>query len=128
LQQSSPSHLHSSSHAVQVRPVLNSHLKDCAKIIKHCHNPDVFYEDVVQRDLAAMSHVDFYSTGFPCQDFSSLGNQRGMASSRGCLMMASLKYIQKHVPKIVMAENVTAFCTRFPVACKMFQVALEQAT
>ena len=44
--------------------------------------------------------------GFPCQDFSSCGPQRGLSSSRGQLYRVMTSYMSKHRPKIVCAENV----------------------
>ncbi|MCH1638934.1 DNA cytosine methyltransferase [Paenibacillus timonensis] len=44
--------------------------------------------------------------GFPCQDFSSCGPQRGLSSERGQLYKVFLKVMQEHRPKVVVAENV----------------------
>lgn len=44
--------------------------------------------------------------GFPCQDFSSCGPQRGLSSERGQLYKVFLKVMKEHRPKVVVAENV----------------------
>lgn len=44
--------------------------------------------------------------GFPCQDFSSCGPQRGLKSARGRLYQALVRYMVEHQPKIVVGENV----------------------
>ena len=44
--------------------------------------------------------------GFPCQDFSSCGPQRGLKSVRGRLYLSMVKYMETHKPKIVVGENV----------------------
>ena len=48
----------------------------CQRMIAHCHNPAVLYASVQNRDVFAMSKVDLYLAGFPCQAYSTLGLQQ----------------------------------------------------
>lgn len=53
-----------------------------------------------------MKSADVLIGGFPCQDFSSCGPKRGLASERGQLYKVMARYMSLHKPKIVIAENV----------------------
>ena len=44
--------------------------------------------------------------GFPCQDFSSCGPKKGLASSRGKLYRAMVAYMEHHRPIVAVGENV----------------------
>lgn len=50
--------------------------------------------------------ADVLIGGFPCQDFSSCGPKRGLASARGQLYRSLIDYMVHHQPKIVIGENV----------------------
>jgi DNA (cytosine-5)-methyltransferase 1 len=62
--------------------------------------------DLSSYDPATLPAADILVGGFPCQDFSSCGPQRGLGSERGRLFEALSKYMRQHRPKIVVAENV----------------------
>ena len=62
-------------------------------------------------DLAAtnpktMPAAEVLIGGFPCQDFSSCGPKKGLASKRGRLYESLVEYMRLHQPKVVVAENV----------------------
>lgn len=44
--------------------------------------------------------------GFPCQDFSSCGPQKGLLSERGRLYTTLVDYMKQHQPEVVVGENV----------------------
>ncbi len=44
--------------------------------------------------------------GFPCQDFASCGPRKGLASIRGRLYLAMIKYAERYNPEVVIGENV----------------------
>lgn len=50
--------------------------------------------------------ADVLIGGFPCQDFSSCGPKRGLASARGNLYRAMVDYMEHHQPVVVVGENV----------------------
>jgi DNA (cytosine-5)-methyltransferase 1 len=65
-------------------------------------------------DLTEVEDSDFPTTdiligGFPCQDFSSCGLKKGLEGDRGRLYKVMARYMKKHKPKIVVAENVPFF-------------------
>ncbi len=63
------------------------------------------------RDLSCakpgdLPKADVLMGGFPCQDFSSCGPKRGLASGRGRLYESMIAYMKHHRPRIVVGENV----------------------
>ena len=68
---------------------------------------------VATRDPALLPRFDVVVAGFPCQPFSRLGRQQGVfdPGGRGVLVDHTLAYIRHHRPRIVVLENVAAFCT-----------------
>lgn len=65
------------------------------------------YDDVTTRDNAAAPQCDLYVAGFPCQPFSSAGQQRGFEDRRGKIFFNVLEYIQKQRPRVFVLENVS---------------------
>jgi DNA (cytosine-5)-methyltransferase 1 len=78
-----------------------------SKILAH-HWPDVpNYGDITKIDWAAIEPVDIISGGFPCQDLSLAGKQRGMGKgTRSGLWANMLEGIEIIQPRYVVAENV----------------------
>jgi len=67
-------------------------------------NADVLdLADYAPRDIPK---ADILIGGFPCQDFATCGPRRGLASDRGRLYMAMIRYMNEHSPKVVVGENV----------------------
>lgn len=67
-------------------------------IARTCDLANINYEDIPKADILL--------GGFPCQDFSSCGPQRGLSSARGKLYLSMVGYMRTHSPKIVVGENV----------------------
>lgn len=68
-------------------------------------------DHISQADLSVFPVSDIPNTdvligGFPCQDFSSCGPQRGLDSHRGQLYKVFVRYMEYHKPRVVVAENV----------------------
>ena len=55
---------------------------------------------------AEVPGADVLIGGFPCQDFSSCGPQKGLASPRGRLYRAMVDYMEHHHPIVAVGENV----------------------
>ena len=69
--------------------------------------PDTFYlSDVKKLDFSKLSQVDAFAYGFPCNDFSIVGEKRGFEGNFGPLYSYGLKVLDKHKPKFFIAENV----------------------
>ena len=66
----------------------------------------VFCEDVRQLDFNKLSQIDIFAYGFPCNDFSVVGEQRGFEGKYGPLYSFGVKVLNKFKPKVFVAENV----------------------
>lgn len=67
--------------------------------------------DIVQADICTLPtgllpRAQVLVGGFPCQDFSSCGPKRGLASSRGRLYRTMIDYMADKRPPLVIGENV----------------------
>jgi DNA (cytosine-5)-methyltransferase 1 len=62
--------------------------------------------DLASLSASRMPAADVLMGGFPCQDFSSCGPKNGLTTERGRLYQAMVRYMRKHQPKVVVAENV----------------------
>lgn len=66
----------------------------------------VFCTDVRNLDIAALEPIDGFAFGFPCNDFSLVGEQRGINGTFGPLYEYGIKVLETHRPKWFVAENV----------------------
>lgn len=65
--------------------------------------------DITKVDISSLSKCDIITHGSPCQDFSSLGTEKGGdegTGTRSSLIWNSVKIIQHCEPKFVIWENV----------------------
>lgn len=70
-------------------------------------NPkSVIHGDVRKLDLTALGPIDALAFGFPCNDFSVVGEQRGMDGVYGPLYSYGVQVLKLHRPKWFLAENV----------------------
>lgn len=84
-------------------------LDTCKTYIRNiCPNdPDsVYCEDVHTLDLAKLGPIDALAFGFPCNDFSVVGEQLGFKGKFGPLYTYGVKVLQMYKPKWFLAENV----------------------
>lgn len=74
------------------------------------HNPDaVVCQDIRKLDFRTLDRfgpIDVLSFGFPCNDFSVVGQQKGINGVYGPLYKYSVKALQHFRPKWFFAENV----------------------
>jgi len=66
----------------------------------------VIQKDVRNLDIDSLKPIDFFAFGFPCNDFSLVGKQKGMDGPFGPLYSYGVNIINKFKPKIFLAENV----------------------
>ena len=88
----------------------NDYDKDtCKTYIRNiCVNePDtVYHADVRKFDLTKLTPIDAFAFGFPCNDFSVVGEQKGIDGVYGPLYSYGVKVLKLYKPKWFLAENV----------------------
>ncbi len=62
--------------------------------------------NVKAKDLAKISKIDGFAYGFPCNDFSLVGEHKGIDGSFGPLYSYGLPILEEFSPKFFIAENV----------------------
>lgn len=88
----------------------NDYDKDtCLTYIKNiCPNQpnSVIHGDVRKLDLSALPDIDALAFGFPCNDFSVVGEQKGFKGTYGPLYSYGVQILKSHRPQWFLAENV----------------------
>src|SRR5699024_5238300 len=88
----------------------NDYDKDTCATYRHniCNgNPEtVYHEDIRKLDMGKLSSIDALAFGFPCNDFSIVGEQKGMDGVYGPLYSYGIKALNLFKPKWFLAENV----------------------
>lgn len=70
-------------------------------------DPDsVICHDVRTLDIEALPLIDAFAFGFPCNDFSLVGEQKGFEGTYGPLYTYGVRALKKFKPKWFLAENV----------------------
>lgn len=62
--------------------------------------------DVRELDIESLPAIDALAFGFPCNDFSIVGEQKGFAGTYGPLYTYGIKVLRHHRPQWFLAENV----------------------
>ncbi len=62
--------------------------------------------DLSDFDVGEVPSARILIGGFPCQDFSTCGPRRGLASQRGRLYQAMIRFADAYDPEIIVGENV----------------------
>lgn len=69
--------------------------------------PDsVIHGDVRKLDLNQLGEIDAFAFGFPCNDFSVVGEQKGLSGTYGPLFTYGVSVLKIYQPKWFLAENV----------------------
>lgn len=88
----------------------NDYDKDtCATYIKNIcpENPEsVRHGDVKNLDINNLEEINAFAFGFPCNDFSVVGEQKGFDGTYGPLYTYGLKVLDRFKPDWFFAENV----------------------
>jgi len=66
----------------------------------------VILGDVRELDIESLSAIDGFAFGFPCNDFSQVGEQKGTEGKFGPLYTYGVRVLNSHSPKWFVAENV----------------------
>lgn len=71
------------------------------------NNPEsVICEDVRKLDIKKLTDIDALAFGFPCNDFSIVGEQKGFDGTYGPLYSYGVKVLKLYQPQWFLAENV----------------------
>ena len=84
--------------------------------------------DITKVDTSKLPRIDMISYGFPCQDISLAGKQKGLfnddgTQTRSGLFFEALRIIEDTKPKVAIAENVKNLVSKKFNA--QFQIVLE---
>lgn len=66
----------------------------------------VYVGDVRELDTDALPPIDGFAFGFPCNDFSLVGKQKGLDGTYGPLYTYGIHVLKSHKPEWFVAENV----------------------
>lgn len=66
----------------------------------------VYHEDIRKFDMNKLAEIDALAFGFPCNDYSVVGEQKGMDGVYGPLYSYGVKALKKFKPQWFLAENV----------------------
>ena len=67
----------------------------------------VYHCDVRDLDISSLASIDILAFGFPCNDFSIVGETKGMDGKFGMLYQYGVKVLEEHNPMAFVAENVS---------------------
>jgi len=87
-------------------------LDTCATYAQNIHkkqfkdDKNVIHGDVRKLDIAKLPPCDGFAFGFPCNDFSLVGESKGLNGNFGPLYIYGVEYLRTHQPKWFVAENV----------------------
>lgn len=88
----------------------NDYDEDTCKTYRRNICPDapetVYHADVRRFDLDSLAPIDAFAFGFPCNDFSVVGEQKGIDGVYGPLYTFGVKVLKRYRPKWFLAENV----------------------
>lgn len=89
----------------------NDYDKDTCETYRHniCPNnkKSVICKDVRKLEIDKLSPIDALAFGFPCNDFSVVGEQKGINGIFGPLYSYGINALKKFQPKWFLAENVS---------------------
>lgn len=88
----------------------NDYDADTCDTYRHNICPDspnsVYHEDIRKLDMTKLSAIDALAFGFPCNDYSVVGEQKGMDGVYGPLYSYGVKALKLFRPSWFLAENV----------------------
>ena len=87
--------------------MLKSWIKHKNNILDNDDECLVIPEDIKDLNLKDLPKVDGFLYGFPCNDFSNVGETKGLKGLFGPLYSYGVEYINYANPKFIFAENVS---------------------
>jgi len=83
------------------------HSDSCATYKLNFPESNVICDNVSNLDLNKLKPIDAFAYGFPCNDFSIVGESKGLKGHFGGLYKYGLNVLDKFNPKFFVAENVS---------------------
>ena len=72
-------------------------------------NPNsVYHGDIRKFDMGVLDDIDALAFGFPCNDYSVVGEQKGMDGVYGPLYSYGVQALHRFRPQWFLAENVAS--------------------
>ena len=73
------------------------------------HNIDknLNYGDITKIDINTLSDFDLFTWGFPCQDLSIIGKQKGFSGEKSVLFFQGYEILKHKKPAVSIIENVS---------------------
>jgi DNA (cytosine-5)-methyltransferase 1 len=90
----------------------NDYHEDTVKTFRHNilekdDDPEsVKFGDVKELDIESLPSIDLFAFGFPCNDFSIVGETKGLEGEYGGLYTYGIKVLNHHNPLAFIGENV----------------------
>ena len=81
-------------------------------LLKENYKVDHVFDSVEERSGEMCKNLSFYSAGFPCVTFSSLGKAEGLAAKEGRVALECLAFVLNYKPQTFLYENVASLPTR----------------
>lgn len=92
---------------IETECVFTSEIKPYAiEVLKQNHPQEEVYGDITQVSTKEIPDFDILCAGFPCQAFSSAGNRKGFADTRGTLFFEVERILKDKRPQGFILENV----------------------
>lgn len=70
------------------------------------HPESVIHGDVRELDITPLTPIDAFAFGFPCNDFSNVGEKKGFNGTFGPLYSYGVEVLKRFQPQWFLAENV----------------------
>lgn len=80
-------------------------------VLKDDPQARVICQDIRTLDIDSLPAVDGFLYGFPCNDFSNVGESKGLDGKFGGLYTYGVKYIERVNPLFFFAENVSGLAS-----------------
>ena len=95
-----------------MRNILRPEYGDEAKVVESsaelpAQGGGIVHQDVHKLDIEALGEIDGFAFGFPCNDYSLVGEWKGLAGDYGPLYAYGVRVLAAKRPKWFVAENVS---------------------
>ena len=94
---------------------VNDNDVDACETIAHnlkLSDGQVYCQDARKLDYETMAPIDGLVFGFPCNNFSMIGDRNGIAGNYGALYLAGVAALKSKQPLFFVAENVSGLSSR----------------